>query len=84
MTPQHLLAALGLLAAVPLAAQPNAMTPRDSAFHVLNRLAYGAPPGLVDRIAREGVLPWIDRQLAVDRVDDPALRRPRARSPFQV
>ncbi|HEU5219758.1 MAG TPA: DUF1800 domain-containing protein [Gemmatimonadales bacterium] len=49
------------------------MSARDSAYHALNRLAYGATPGLVDRIAREGVLTWIDRQLAVERIDDPAL-----------
>ncbi len=50
------------------------MTPRDSALHVLNRLAYGSTPGLADRIAREGVLRWVDRQLGVDRADDPGLK----------
>ncbi|HTL04436.1 MAG TPA: DUF1800 domain-containing protein, partial [Gemmatimonadales bacterium] len=60
------------LAAAPLAAQ-QPLTPRDSALHVLNRLAYGPTPGLIDRIAREGVLHWIDDQLAVESIDDPAL-----------
>ena len=73
MTRRNKLAALAILVAAPLAAQPAPMTARDSAFHVLNRLAYGATPGLVDRVAREGVLAWIDRQLGVARVDDPAL-----------
>jgi len=69
-----LLFTLGLGVAAPLSAQSAAMTARDSALHALNRLGYGAAPGLVDRIAREGVMRWIDRQLSVDGVDDPALR----------
>lgn len=73
MTPRHLLPLAALLAAAPLAAQPAVSTSRDSALHVLNRLAYGATPGLVDRIAQEGVLRWIDRQLAVSATDDPGL-----------
>jgi uncharacterized protein (DUF1800 family) len=50
------------------------MSPRDSAIHVLNRLAYGPTPGLLDQVMREGVLRWIDRQLAVDAIDDPRLQ----------
>jgi uncharacterized protein (DUF1800 family) len=73
MTHRHLLAAVGMLLGAPLPAQQSTMTPRDSAYHVLNRLGYGSTPGLVDRIAREGVLSWIDRQLDVRQVDDPAL-----------
>ena len=65
---------LAALSAAPLGAQPALSTPRDSALHVLNRLAYGATPGLVERIAEEGVLRWIDRQLAVTAADDPGLR----------
>ena len=73
MTSRYLIAALVTLVTAPLTAQPAPMSARDSAFHVLNRLAYGATPGLVDRLAREGVMAWIDRQLAVERIDDPAL-----------
>jgi len=73
MRPINLLILGASLAAAPLGAQPTIATPRDSAIHVLNRLAYGATPGLVDRIAREGVMRWIDRQLAVTTVDDPGL-----------
>ena len=64
MTRRYLLAALATLGAAPLLAQQTPMTSRDSALYVLNRLAYGATPGLVDRIARDGVLDWIDLQLA--------------------
>lgn len=74
MTPQYLFATAALLSAAPLAAQPALTTPRDSVLHALNRLAYGATPGLADRIAREGVLRWIDRQLAVTQADDPGLK----------
>ena len=45
--------------AFPLPAQGR-MTPLDSARHVLNRLAYGATPGEIDAVAREGVLHWVD------------------------
>jgi uncharacterized protein (DUF1800 family) len=47
---------------------------RDSAAHVLNRLAFGATPGLVDQVAAGGVMRWIDRQLAMASADDPGLR----------
>ena len=73
MTPRYVVL-LAALAATPLGAQPTLSTPRDSAIHVLNRLAYGATPGLVDRIVEEGVLRWVDQQLAVTAVDDPGLR----------
>src|SRR3989441_2580742 len=53
-----------------LAAQMPALTPRDSAFHALNRLAYGARPGEVDSVARFGVMKWIERQLDADHVSD--------------
>src|SRR2546430_5565357 len=46
-------------------------TPRDSAFHALNRLAYGARPGEADSIARVGVMRWIEQQLDADHVPDP-------------
>ncbi len=73
MTFRYLPVAIATLVAAPLTAQQAPMTARDSALHVLNRLAYGATPGLVDRVAHEGVMAWIDRQLAVQRIDDPSL-----------
>lgn len=49
------------------------MTVADSAVHVLNRLAYGPLPGQVDRVAREGVWRWIDRQLRPEDIDNRVL-----------
>lgn len=57
------------------AQQAAVLTPRDSALHALNRLAYGPRPGEVDRVAAEGVMHWIDRQLAPRKIDDGALAR---------
>src|SRR5437867_8831207 len=49
------------------------LTPRDSAFHALNRLACGARPGEADSIARLGVMRWIEQQLDADHVPDPRI-----------
>src|SRR6476660_8694996 len=68
-----------VLAVVQPAAAQQPMTARDSALHVVNRLAYGATPGLVDQLVREGVMHWIDRQLAVNDIDDPGLKGELAR-----
>src|SRR2546425_13024715 len=65
-----LVTALLLAASVGAGQQPPVLTPRDSAFHALNRLAYGPRPGEVARVAREGVMRWIDRQLAPDQIAD--------------
>ena len=48
---------------------------RDSAWHALNRLAYGPRPGEIERVARAGVLRWIDAQLAPDKIDDETVAR---------
>ncbi len=67
---------LPLLASIALAGRLSSqapMSPTDSARHVLNRLGYGATPGEVDSVAREGVLTWVDRQLGFADVEDPAL-----------
>src|SRR5438876_1090508 len=53
----------------------HALTPRDSAAHALNRLAYGPRPGEIERVARAGVLRWIDAQLAPDKIDDDIVAR---------
>src|SRR3989454_8978062 len=61
-------------AAPPQSAMPGvALTPQDSALHTLNRLAYGPRPGDVPRVAAEGVMRWIDRQLSPDGIDDDRL-----------
>src|SRR6266481_10161141 len=46
------------------------LTPQDSALHALNRLAYGPRPGDVARVAADGVMRWIDRQLSPEEIDD--------------
>src|SRR5881398_1127553 len=76
MKTRTLVCLCGALAPWPLveaSAQAPALTPRDSALHALNRLAYGPRPGEVDRVAAAGVMQWIDQQLSPDKIDDAAL-----------
>jgi uncharacterized protein (DUF1800 family) len=75
-----LIALIGILFLVPGTSFPgsplpqdSALTPRDSALHVLNRLAYGPRPGEVDRVAALGVWHWVEQQLAPERIPDRAL-----------
>ncbi|HET7789798.1 MAG TPA: DUF1800 domain-containing protein [Gemmatimonadales bacterium] len=68
-----LIGALALVARTAPAQGPATLTPRDSALHALNRLAYGPRPGEVERVAGMGVLNWIDAQLQPDRIPDPVL-----------
>jgi uncharacterized protein (DUF1800 family) len=63
------------LTAAGLDAQRPVLSPRDSALHALNRLAYGPGPGQVERVASEGVMHWIERQLSPKQIDDDALAR---------
>src|SRR2546421_2397454 len=73
MKPRTLWCLGGALAAGPLveaSAQAPALPPRDSALHALNRLAYGPRPGEVDRVAADGVMRWVDRQLSPRKIDD--------------
>jgi len=67
----HFIVLFALAVQMPSAA--HALTPRDSAFHALNRLAYGARPGEADSVARYGVMRWIERQLDPDHIDDSQL-----------
>ena len=73
---RYLLLSALLGAAIPAASptDPPSQPARDSAFHLLNRLAYGPTPGQIDAVAREGVLHWIDRQLALGPRSDRNLR----------
>jgi len=69
--------ALAILCSFNLSAQT--LTPRDSARHVLDRLAYGPRPGEIDSVARSGVMRWIDQQLNPDHIrDDQLAQRERA------
>lgn len=74
--PMHpMIGLLVLLALVnaPASGQLPLASARDSATHLLNRVTWGPGPGQVSAVAREGVLTWLDRQLAVPEVDDPRL-----------
>src|SRR5438105_6115412 len=76
MKTRTLVCLCGALAPWPLveaSAQAPALTPRDSALHALNRLAFGPRPGEVDRVAAEGVMRWIERQLEPGHIDDPRI-----------
>src|ERR1043166_2813686 len=64
---------LAIVVTLGLLTQAPTLTPRDSASHVLNRLAYGARPGEADSVARFGVMKWIERQLDPDHIADDRL-----------
>lgn len=64
-----------LLVAGPAAAQGRPLTARDSAVHALQRVAYGPVPGQVAAILQEGVLAWVDRQLAYQTPGDSLVAR---------
>src|SRR5439155_2884245 len=66
----YLCGALTAVAPAGASSQAPSLTPHDSALHVLNRLAYGPRPGEVDRVAADGVMRWIDRQLSPGKLDD--------------
>jgi uncharacterized protein (DUF1800 family) len=76
----HVLVLAGVVIGA-LAQQPSAAgfaaVPSDekSVAHVLNRLAFGARPGDMDRIARSGLAAWIDAQLQPQRIADDAVDR---------
>jgi uncharacterized protein (DUF1800 family) len=57
---------------------PDAGTTGE-AEHALNRLAFGARPGEVDRVAKMGVDQWIDQQLHPERIPDAAVEAKLAR-----
>src|SRR5262245_49742162 len=42
--------------------------------HVLNRIAFGARPGDVDRVRAIGLQRYIDEQLRPERIDDSAIK----------
>ena len=46
------------------------LTERQRAVHALNRLAFGARPGDVDKVVNEGVDVWIEQQLHPESIPD--------------
>ena len=75
----HVIAALVLTAlapagrAAPAPWQQAGLTPRQAAAHLLDRFAYGARPGEVERVAALGPDLWLAQQLAG--LPDPGLER---------
>ncbi|HET7707125.1 MAG TPA: DUF1800 domain-containing protein [Thermoanaerobaculia bacterium] len=69
---------LAFLLALPVTAGPSAAE-RERAAHVLNRLAFGARPGEVDRVARMDVDRWIAEQLQPEKISDAAVDQRLAR-----
>lgn len=55
------------------------LTEDEAILHALNRLAYGARPGDVERIRQMGLAKWIDGQLDPKSIDDSALDQRLAR-----
>src|SRR5437879_2701094 len=70
---RYLSMAVGAALSLTTALAGQSLSGRDSPTHALNRLAYGPRPGEVDRVARGGVMRWIDDQLAPEHIDDAAL-----------
>lgn len=64
---------LPLCALVLLVAATPRMSERDRAQHALDRLAFGARPGDVDRVLAMGVDRWIEQQLHPERLSDRAV-----------
>ncbi|HJR66847.1 MAG TPA: DUF1800 domain-containing protein [Gemmatimonadaceae bacterium] len=58
-----------------IAAEPREQTADQQVRHVLNRLAFGARPGDVDRVRAMGVDQWITVQLQPARMRDTAAER---------
>jgi len=55
-------------ARTPLEGQASA----TDAQHLLNRLAFGPTPGQTDAVAKQGLTPWLERQLRPAALPDPA------------
>jgi uncharacterized protein (DUF1800 family) len=49
------------------------LTQRQRAIHALNRLAFGARPGDVDRVMKDGIDVWIEHQLHPELIPDRAV-----------
>ena len=74
-----LLVALALAPDARASHQPGSLSARDSAFHMLQRFAYGPLPGQVEAVARQGTLAWFEAQLALGPFADSGLAAREAR-----
>jgi uncharacterized protein (DUF1800 family) len=54
---------------------PRELTSDEQVAHVLNRLAFGARPGDVEKVKAMGVDRWIAMQLHPERIDDQSMDR---------
>src|SRR5262245_38487916 len=53
-----------------LAAAPAVVSEKDQINHVLNRIAFGARPGDVERVQKMGIRKYIEQQLHPETIDD--------------
>jgi uncharacterized protein (DUF1800 family) len=74
-------AASAQTAAQKRAAAPPRLSEEQRAVHVLNRLAFGARPGDVERVRKLGVDNYIEQQLSPSKIDDAALEAKLQRLP---
>ena len=65
--------ALLAVSAQTTAQKQSRLTEEQRAVHVLNRLAFGARPGDVERVLKAGVENYIEQQLNPSKIDDAAL-----------
>src|SRR5215213_3565348 len=61
------------VAAAQTKSQAQKLTEEQRVVHVLNRLAFGARPGEVERVRKLGLEAYIEQQLNPSKVDDSAL-----------
>ncbi|MEX0989139.1 MAG: DUF1800 domain-containing protein [Actinomycetota bacterium] len=64
--------ASGILSAPPAGAADTSYVPADPDLHLLRRATYGATPGMLEGIGRQGRNVWLDRQLNPASIDDRA------------
>src|SRR5205807_5500674 len=70
---RHMLSIVAAVCFLTAQAPGPGLTARDSAFHALHRLEYGARPGEADSVAKVGVMRWIEQQLDADHISDSRL-----------
>jgi uncharacterized protein (DUF1800 family) len=76
LAPAAVLAAALAAPAAPAAAgqqQATALSPREQALHVLNRLSFGPRPGDVERVLQMGVSKYVEQQLRPETIPDSAV-----------